>query len=107
MADFFPEHEETEFEKSQLNVPIYRNGELVETLQLDALLRLDRYKPVRNALGLRQFEFRIREWEVGGHSPTLGGYVSYTLSDVPQPHSVCLAMQPDRDYPAVIVYNAI
>lgn len=30
-----------------------------------------------------------------------------TLATTPQPKSVCLAAQPDSDFPAIIIYNAI
>jgi len=104
---FFPEVEEIELEGSTLTIPLYRNGEFVETLELAAYLRLAREKPFRNPNGVRTLEFRILQWEAVGQSEALGGYLTYSLSDVPQPKSIVVADQPDRDFPATIVYSAI
>lgn len=105
--DQFPEKAETEFETSTISVPIKRDGDVIETLKMKALLKLDRYRPETTAAGRRQFEFLIRQWEVGGQSDALGGYAAYCLSDVPQPRSVCVALQDESDFPALIVYSAI
>jgi hypothetical protein len=102
----FPNFEEQETEASVLRMPVYKDGQLVETLAMRALLRLDRYLPT-TVLGQRQFEFLIREWEVIGKSEAFGGWLSFRLSDTPQPKSLCRALTNDADYPALIVYNAL
>jgi hypothetical protein len=105
-SNSFPDFEETEYEGSVLRMPVYQDGKLVETLALRALLKVDRYVPT-TVLGHRQFEFLIREWEVIGKSKAFGGWLSYNLSDTPQPKSVCRAVNADSDYPALIVYCAL
>jgi len=105
-SNSFPDFEETEYEGSVLRMPVYQDGKLVETLALRALLKVDRYLPT-TVLGHRQFEFQIREWEVIGKSKMFGGWLSYQLSDTPQPKSICRAVSADSDYPALIVYCAL
>ena len=103
----FPKKPEIEYERSTLIVPLQKAEELVETVELRALLKLQRFEPTTNTSGYRQLEFEILVWEVGGHSDTLDGYLSFALSDVPQPRSVCVALQQEKDFPALMVYNAI
>lgn len=105
----FPEYEEVEFEHSIITIPIILHGETepAEVLKLDAYMRLDREKPVRNGLGYRQFEFTIAAWELHGYSKTLDAYVTFKLSDTVKPKSLGVALQKGKDYPAMIVYNAI
>jgi hypothetical protein len=80
----------------------------VEMVELTAYMKLVRDIPQRNALGYRQFEFLIEEWELFGYSELLGGWLSFTASDdVIQPNSLALALQKSSDYPALIVYSAI
>ncbi len=95
-----------EWERSQLIVPVYLEGKHVEDLTMDAFLKLQRGPAITNAGGYRQFEFEILVWEVHGHSEAIGGDVTFTLSKVPQPRSVCIATTKEADYPALIVYNA-
>lgn len=102
----FPPSEEIEHETSTIVMSVSRHGQLVETLRLDSFLKLHRWAPT-SVLGIRQFEFKILEWEVGGLSKTLDGYVGFSLAEVPQPKSVCIAMSNDSDFPAIIVYNGI
>jgi hypothetical protein len=104
----FPPEAATEYERSELTLPLIVDGEVKEVLHLVSLLRMERSAPVLNPGGVSQFEFLIAEWEVAGYSEILGEWLQITLTpDVPQPKSVCVATQRDVDYPAVIVYNAV
>jgi hypothetical protein len=105
----FPDYEEVEFEHSIITIPIILHGETepAEVLKFDAYMRLDRERPVRNGLGYRQFEFIIDAWELHGYSKVLDAYITFKLSDTVKPKSLGVALQKNRDYPAMIVYNAI
>jgi hypothetical protein len=106
----FPAYPEAEYERSVIRVPIGFPGEKKprEIVELTAFMKLEREAPVRNTIGYRQFEFTIREWELFGYSETLGAHLSFAASkDVVQPKSLCVALQKNSDYPALIVYNAI
>lgn len=105
----FPDHAEVEFEHSIITIPIILHGETepAEVLKLDAYMRLNRERPVRNGLGYSQFEFTIDAWELHGYSKVLDAYITFKLSDTVKPKSLGVALQKNRDYPAMIVYNAI
>lgn len=105
----FPKHAEMEFEHSIITIPIILHGETepAEVLKLDAYMKLDREPPVRNGLGYRQFEFVIDAWELHGYSKVLDAYITFKLSDTVKPKSLGVALQKNKDYPAMIVYNAI
>jgi hypothetical protein len=112
--DSFPEQAEVEYEGSVIRIPFYlkgkarREGRRIDVMVFDAYMRLIRLAPVRNAIGLRQFEFYIDAWELTNtYSKGLDADVTFTLSDTTQPKSLCIARQRESDYPAVIVYNAI
>ncbi|HET7445627.1 MAG TPA: hypothetical protein VFJ57_13320 [Solirubrobacterales bacterium] len=107
MPDFFPSEAGVEYESSELTMGVFRDEEYVEELELNALLKLERGAPQTTLTGHRHFEFAISEWEVQGRSEALDGVISLSLANVPQPHSLCLAAQPDGDFPSVISYNAI
>lgn len=106
-TDQFPPEPEMEFERSQIEIPLLKDGVVVEQLVFAAILRLDRGAPFTNSHGYRQFEFKIVEWELSTYCETFGGTISFTLGKNPQPKSLCLSMQQESDYPAMIVYNAI
>ncbi|HEX7182353.1 MAG TPA: hypothetical protein VF756_10955 [Thermoanaerobaculia bacterium] len=105
----FPDYAEVEFEHSIITIPIILHGdtEPAEVLKLDAYMRLNRERPVRNGLGYRQFEFIIDAWDLHGYSKVLDAYITFKLSDTVKPKSLGVALQKNRDYPAMIVYNAI
>lgn len=105
----FPDYAEIEYEHSIITIPIMLNGESEpsEVLKLDAFMKLDREKPVRNGLGYRQFEFTIDAWELYGYSKVLDAYITFKLSDTIKPKSLGVSLQKNKDYPAMIVYNAI
>jgi hypothetical protein len=111
----FPEEAELEYERSVIRIPFYLKGKAkveaqrgVDIMAFDAYMRLLREAPIRNGLGIRQFEFYIDAWELNNtYSKGLNADVTFTLSDVEQPKSLCIALQRDTDYPAMIVYNAI
>lgn len=115
----FPEFGETEYERSVIRIPVYgldNNDaeEPDEVVELRAYMRLDRKPPVRNTLGFRQFEFSIRNWELFGYSALYDANITFTASEadededeITQPRSICVALQRDADYPAIIHYNAI
>jgi len=103
----FPPVPGTEYQRSELNIPIVADGDVKEVLKMTAVLQLDRGAPVTNAGGHRQFEFAIETWEVAGYSEFLSEWVTITLSDTAQPRSLAIAQTAAADYPAIIVYNAI
>lgn len=106
----FPRHAEVEFERSVIRIPLRFGGDTEprEIVELTAFMRLEREEPVRNTIGYRQFEFTIREWELFGYSEVLGAHISFAASPgVVQPKSLCVSLQKDSDFPALIVYNAI
>jgi len=103
----FIEKAEIEFEKSRLEVPVTFEGEHLETLIMDAYLKIDRSAPFTNLGGYRQFDFQILQWEVHGYSEKLDKHFFFTLAEGAQPKSVCLSNQKGADYPAAIVYNAL
>lgn len=111
----FPEEEELEFERSVIRIPFYLKGKVegeenrqLDVMAFDAYMRILRDRPIRNGLGLRQFEFWIDAWELTNtYSKGLNADVTFTLSDTVQPKSICVSLSRESDYPAMIVYNAI
>jgi len=111
----FPEEAEIEYERSVIRIPFYYKGKPkaeasreIDIMAFDAYMRLIREKPIRNGIGFRQFEFYIDAWELTNtYSKGLNANITFTLSDCPQPKSICIARQRESDYPAMIVYNAI
>jgi hypothetical protein len=111
----FPERPEIEYERSVIRIPFYLKGAAaaeagrqVDVMVFDAFMRLIREAPIRNGLGYRQFEFYIDAWELTNtYSAGLNANVTFTLSDTEQPKSLCVALQQESDYPALIIYNAI
>lgn len=110
---YFPADGELEYERSVIRIPFYlkAGGEgerRVDVMTFDAYMRILREPPLRNGLGLRQFEFYIDAWELTNtYSSGLNNDVTFTLSDTVQPKSICFSHQKDSDYPAMIVYNAV
>lgn len=111
----FPEEAELEYERSVIRIPFYLKGKAkaaaerdTDVMAFDAYMRLLREAPIRNGLGIRQFEFFIDAWELNNtYSKGLNADVTFTLSDCEQPKSLCIALQREADYPAMIIYNAI
>lgn len=111
----FPEEAEIEYERSVIRIPFYlkQKGDDKAERQIDimafsAFMRIIREKPIRNGIGLRQFEFYIDAWELTNtYSQGLNADITFTLSDTIQPKSICVARQRESDYPAQIIYNAI
>jgi hypothetical protein len=109
----FPEEAEIEYERSVIRIPFYlkrakKKERDVDVMNFDAYMRIIREAPIRSGLGVRQFEFYIDAWELSNtYSQGLNADVTFTLADTVQPKSVCIALQRDADYPAMIIYNAI
>jgi len=107
----FPDKAEIEYERSVIRIPFrLKNAKQrkVDVMVFDAYMRLIREAPIRSGLGDRQFEFYIDAWELTNtYSAGLNADVTFTLSNVEQPKSLCVALQRDEDYPALIIYNAI
>ena len=111
----FPPEAEIEFERSVIRIPFYlknkgdeKHQRKVDVMAFDAFMRLIREPPIRNGLGLKQFEFYIDAWELTNtYSRGLNSNITFTLSDTVQPKSVCIAQQRETDFPAMIIYNAI
>ncbi len=105
----FPKHGEVEYEHSIITIPIFLPGDtsVAEVLKFDAFMRLVREPAIRNGLGYGQFEFVIDAWELYGYSKVLDAYITFKLSDTVKPKSLGVSLQKDKDYPAMIVYNAI
>ena len=102
----FPEEAELEYERSVIRIPFYLKGKAkgeaqrdVDIMAFDAYMRLLREAPIRNGLGIRQFEFYIDAWELNNtYSKGLNADVTFTLSDVDQPKSLCISLQRDADW---------
>lgn len=110
----FPEEMEVEYERSVIRIPFYLKNQrenqrrTVDVLVFDAYMRLLRERPIRNGIGVRQFEFYIDAWELTNtYSKGLNANITFTLSDTEQPKSLCVARERESDYPATIIYNAI
>lgn len=109
----FPPTSEIEYERSIIRLPIYPPGPIIpgrpsEIVEVTAFMKLVRGLPVRNRVGFRQFEFTIENWELYGYSKLYDANITFTVSkDVIQPRSICIALQKEKDYPAIIIYNAI
>lgn len=106
----FPEYAEVEYERSVITIPLHLRSEErpVDVMSFDAYMRIIREAPIRNSIGYRQFEFLIDAWELTNvYSKGLDANVTITLSKTVQPKSICIALQRQSDYPAIIVYNAI
>lgn len=111
----FPADGEIEYERSVIRIPFTLKGgeggrrRRVEVMSFDAYMRILREPPIRNGLGLRQFEFFIDEWELNNtYNQSLNTDITFTLNDdAVQPKSLCTALQRQSDYPAMIVYNAV
>lgn len=111
----FPAEAEVEYERSVIRIPFYLKRPVsggrrrtLDIMNFDAYMRIIREEPIRSGLGVRQFEFYIDAWELTNtYSSGLNANVTFTLSDTVQPKSLCVALQRDRDYPALITYNAI
>lgn len=109
----FPADGELEYERSVIRIPFALKGQKetdrqVEIMTFDAYMRLLREAPIRNGLGVRQFEFYIDAWELTNtYSVGLNTDVTFTLSDTVQPKSICFANSRESDYPATIIYNAV
>jgi len=106
----FPEEAEVEYEKSVIRIPLKLPNPKrpVDIMAFDAYMRLIREKPVRNEIGYRQFEFKIDAWELtNAYSKGVNGHITFTLSKTVQPKSICIALQKESDFPAIIIYNAI
>jgi hypothetical protein len=111
----FPPQGQVEYERSVIRIPFQlkrpaagEEGRNVDVMAFDAYMRLLRMEPTVNGLGLRQFEFFIDAWELTNtYSKGLNADVTFTLSDTAQPRSLCIALQREADYPAIIFYSAI
>jgi hypothetical protein len=111
----FPEEAELEYERSVIRIPFTLKGAAraaakrdVDIMAFDAYMRIIREAPIRNGIGLRQFEFYIDAWELtNSYSSGLNKNITFTLSDTVQPKSICIARQREADFPAMIVYNGI
>lgn len=107
-----------EFEGSTITIPIQaqlKNGWIsVEEVDLQAFMRLELDRRVKNQLGRTQFEFNIVVWELFGRSALLSEkfgtdtYITFSLTPPPQkqPRSICFANQEGPDFPATIIYSA-
>jgi hypothetical protein len=107
-----------EFEGSTITIPIEAqlpNGWItVEEVDLNAFMRLELDRRVKNQLGRTQFEFNIVVWELFGRSGLLSEkfgtdvYITFSLTPPPQkqPRSICFANQDGPDFPATIIYSA-
>jgi hypothetical protein len=108
-SEAFPAEPGIELERSVVSIPIHigLDNMPAEVLKLDALMKLRRAAPIQNSVAIRQFVFQIDQWELYGFSTLLNSNVTFTLSETPQPASICMANQHNRDFPATIMYSAI
>jgi len=106
LQECFPAEAGIDYEITEISIPVYYEGEHVETMEGKAYLIIERYEPYKNLFNRAQLDFRVTTWEVMAYCKTLDTNVFLTLSDVPQPRNTTLANQEGKDYPATIVYNA-
>lgn len=103
----FPATGGVDHEVTSISIPVYFEGEYVETMEGKAYLKIRREEPYKNLFNRGQLDFFVEQWEVIAFSKQLNSNVFMTLSDVPQPKNTTLANQEGADYPATIVYNAM
>ena len=82
------------------------DGNLLETLQFDGRMLLERGNPYTNADGFRQIDFLVKEWEAFSWSNTLQTMVNYRLTEgLEQQLSSITAQQTGSDFPAEFVFS--
>lgn len=82
------------------------DGNLLETLQFDGRMLLERGDPYTNADGFRQIDFVVKEWEAFAWSDTLQTMVNYRLTEgLQQKLSSITAQQASSDFPAEFVFS--
>lgn len=82
-------------------------GELIETLQFNGNMLLERAAPIVNEQGFRQINFVVQSWEAHTFSKALDTVITYRLSEGDQENSTIVAQQKDRDFPATFTFNVI
>jgi hypothetical protein len=76
-------------------------GKLLETLEFNGRMLIERGDPYVNGAGYRQVAFTVKNWEAFAWSDKLNSMVVYSLADeVPQKTSTITAQQKESDYPA-------
>lgn len=96
----------------ELSVGIYliaddgSDGELLETLEFEGRMLLERGTPYTNADNLRQINFLVKEWEAFAWSDVLDTMVTYRLTEgLEQEMSSITAEQKGSDYPATFDFK--
>lgn len=81
-------------------------GRLVETLEFDGRMLIERGDPFVNPEGLRQIDFQVLSWEAVAWSDALQTLVVYsTREGVDQQPSSIVAQQPEADFPATFIFK--
>lgn len=81
-------------------------GALLETLEFDGRIMVERGDPYTNSDGFRQIDFEVTDWQATAWSEILGSLVTYGTDDATeQPLSWIVAQQQGVDFPATFVFN--
>lgn len=81
-------------------------GKQLEVLEFKGRMLLERADPYTNPDGYRQIDFVVKNWEAFAYSTTLDTLVTYRLNEgTPQRLSHIVAQNPDRDFPAIFLFN--
>lgn len=92
----------------RVRLDVGRTGEGNETVVMKGLMVIERGDPYTNAEELRQVDFTVRSWQAVGWSWTLGGVLTYVLTeDEEQPPSVIVSEQRESDFPATLQFNVV
>lgn len=82
------------------------DGDLLETLQFDGRMLMERGDPYTNPDGCRQIDFLVTEWEAFAWSNTMQTMVTYRLTEgLEQKLSSITAQQPTSDFPAEFTFS--
>ncbi|HEX2253543.1 MAG TPA: hypothetical protein VHQ65_09785 [Thermoanaerobaculia bacterium] len=82
-------------------------GKVLETLDFEGRMLLERGDPYTNEDGVRQVDFVVLAWEAIAWSRVLGSDVVYRSSGDDQPVSRIVAETKDADYPAYFTFNVV
>lgn len=100
--------------KHELRVNMYavdketQEEKLLETLEFDGMMIIEREAPFTNRGGVRQITFNIKSWVAMAFSKVLGNPIVYISSeDVNPPRSTITSEQKGKDFPATFAFNVI
>lgn len=93
--------------QSQIELPLYVNGTLAESVAFDSELTVNMGKAYQNSDGIRQVDFVATSWNAVGYSQVLGRKVVIGLTpNSTQPVSSATSLTTGSDFPAVLTFRA-